>query len=94
MKILHGFSEKEPMHSLLCASGLEPVHVPFLEHEGLHIQKPTDIPEVILVSSARTIQYWGAWGEWIRQHSIRVVAISSKTHQALEAEGIPSYCAK
>ena len=94
MKILHGFSEKEPMHSLLRASGLEPVHVPFLEHEGVHIQKPKAIPEVVLVSSARTIRYWGAWGEWIRQHAIRVVAISSKTQQALEAEGIPSYCAK
>ena len=73
---------------------MDPVHVPFLEHEGLDVMEPKDIPEVILVSSARTISFWGAWGEWIRLHAIPVVAISTKTQHALEELGIPSICAK
>ncbi|MAA79407.1 MAG: hypothetical protein CL916_09115, partial [Deltaproteobacteria bacterium] len=94
MKILHGFSQKEPMHTLCTSYGLEPVHVPFLEHEGLTFDEPKEIPDVVLVSSARTIQYWGVWGQWIRTHNILVIAISKKTQRALYDEGISSLCAQ
>lgn len=94
MKVQHGFSQKEPMHSLLQSHKLEPVHVPFLEHEGLNVAHPTVIPQAVLVSSARTVQYWGEWGRWIRRHSILVIAISKKTQLALEQRGIQSRCAR
>ena len=94
MKILHGFSQKEPMHSLLKIHGMDPVHVSFLEHEGLDVPEPNTIPEIVLVSSARTVRFWRSWGDWIRMHAIPVIAISMKTQNALEEQGISSICAK
>lgn len=92
--VQHGFSEQEPMHTLLRMQGVEPIHAPFLEHEALEVERPSVIPEVILVSSARTVSYWGAWGSWIRNHRIPVVSISQKTQQRLMKEGISSLCAQ
>jgi uroporphyrinogen-III synthase len=82
------------MHSLFEKHGLSSVHVPFLEHEGLEIQPPETIPEVILVSSARTLLYWGEWSAWIRNHQIPVISISKKTKARLQEEGIVSHCAQ
>ena len=94
MKIQHGFTKKEPMHSLFLSHGVEAVHIPFLEHQGLDVTEPTKVPEVVLISSARTIQYWGVWGQWIRTYKIPVLAISTKTQVALQNEGIPSLCSR
>lgn len=92
--VQHGFSQKEPMHSLFLSHGLTPVHVPFLEHRGLFVEVPDRIPEIVLVSSARTIQFWDGWSQWILKHNVPVIAISKKTQRALSLEGITSFCAK
>jgi uroporphyrinogen-III synthase len=89
-RILHGFLEKEPMHSLLFADGVEPIHRPFLEHEAISFSMPTNPPEVVLVSSARTVDYWGGWGSYLKEKRIPVLSISSKTRERLRTEGIES----
>ena len=88
LRILHGFSEKEPMHSLIRKNGGIPYHRPFLTHIPLEFSIPSFIPKAILISSARTILYWGEWYDLIVSHRIAVYSIGQKTQAKLAAIGI------
>lgn len=88
IRVLHGFAEQEPMHGLLQENGFIPVHRPFFSHESLSVCLPKVPPELVLISSARTVDYWGEWGHYIQTHGIPVLAIASKTHKKLRQVGI------
>jgi|GEM_PF-5171856 len=92
--ILHGFSEKEPMHSLLIKGGSRPIHRPFLLHTAMEFFVPVEIPEAIVISSARTLEYWGEWRDFIQKHGVKVYAIGPKTSKKLLQSGIHAVVAE
>ena len=81
------------MHSLILQGGGEPYHVPFLAHSRVPFSLPANVPDAVVVSSARTLQYWDGCRDFILKHDIPVYAIGKKTSQRLLDVGIQALLA-
>ncbi len=82
MRILHTCVEPSPFDEIFSQAGFASVHLSFLQHKSLGNPCPSSSPELVLISSARTVEHARGLREWVRGET-KVLAIGRKTAKAL-----------
>ncbi|MEC7985669.1 MAG: uroporphyrinogen-III synthase [Myxococcota bacterium] len=77
MRILNTCAYPEPFKSICENAGLESVHVPFIQHRAIVSKHPEAVPELVLISSARTAQYVENLREWVRESPVHAIGEST-----------------
>jgi uroporphyrinogen-III synthase len=84
-QILITQERSKPISDILVSHGVPYIHIPIFSYRGLKDQDQTPLPNIVLVTSARTFQYCSNTEFWANK---KVYVIGQKTAEAARQYGV------